>query len=74
MREGGDAECLWYLAYMYREGIGLRQSDEKARGLLQKACELGSRQACEALALPALPPYSNPLMIVPGWSTAFPLE
>ena len=72
--EGGDAECLWYLAYMYREGIGLRQSDEKARGLLQKACELGSRQACDALALPALPPYSNPLMIVPGWSTAFPLE
>jgi TPR repeat protein len=72
--EKGDPESFWYLAYMYRDGVGLKKSEEKARGLLEKACKVGSERACEALKMPALPPYSDPVMSVPGWATAFPVE
>ena len=32
------------------------------------------REACDALAQPSLPDYHKPVMSVPGWATAFPLE
>jgi len=70
--EKGDAESFWYLSYMYRDGVGLRQSEEKARSLMEKACKLGSQRACDALKMPALPPYSDPVMNVPPFATAFP--
>lgn len=71
--EAGDLECFWYLGYMYHEGIGLIQNQDKARAMLRKACELGSSDACRVLMRTELPPYENPTIIMPGWATAFPL-
>lgn len=70
----GDAESHWYLAYMYETGRGVPHDPRQARAHLQAACGLGLRQACEALELPELPPYRNPVMEVPGWSTAYPID
>lgn len=71
--EAGDAESCWYLAYMHHRGTGVPRDERKSRELLERACSLGSKQACEAMTLPELPPFSNPVMSVPGWSTAFPI-
>jgi len=72
--EAGDAESGWYLAYLHHKGLGVEQDDALARSLLEQCCSLGMKQACDALAQPSLPPYSKPVMSVPGWATAFPLE
>jgi hypothetical protein len=68
-----DAESCWYLAHMRQIGIGLPRDERQARALLQRACTLGSEKACDALKAADFPPYSNPRMLVPGWSTAFPM-
>lgn len=70
----GDAESCWYLAYMYRDGVGTAVDVAKARSLLETGCKLGLADACKALEAPELPPYRNPPMSVPGWATAFPIE
>jgi hypothetical protein len=70
----GDAESFWYLGYMYSEGVGLKQSDEKARSMLGKACKLGAQGACDALRQATLPAYADPVMNVPGWATAYPID
>ncbi len=68
-----DAEACWYLAYLTNAGIGARQDGELARELMQKACDAGMEQACEALNGDTLPPYEAPrIMGYPGWSTAYP--
>ena len=72
--EAGDAESGWYLAYLHHKGLGVEHDDELARSLLDRCCSLGMQAACEALAQPTLPAYSKPVMSVPGWATAFPLE
>lgn len=70
--QDGDAESCWYIAYMYRDGVGTPPSSEKARAMMGRACALGSQRACEVLQLPELPPYSDPVMSVPGLASAFP--
>lgn len=72
--EDGDVEVHWYLAHMYRAGIGLVQNEIRARILLNRACSLGAEQACIASRQPILPPYSNPVMDIPNWATAFPVD
>ncbi len=68
-----DEESCWYLGYMCATGLGLPQDLAKARTCFTKACEIGSTKACELLKLPSIPPYSHPVKLVPGWSTAFPV-
>lgn len=70
----GDPEAMWYLAYMHLAGIGATRSEAQGLSLLQRACRLGYADACRALQEPQLPPFARPLMSVPGWSTAYPLE
>lgn len=71
--EAGDAESCWYLAYMYRDGVGLKQDTAKARALLERACSLGYEPACAASVFAEPPPYSHPQVAAPGWATAFPI-
>ena len=66
----GDAESCWYLGYMHLAGNGVPQSEAQARAWLEKACTLGSTDACVALKQPKLPPFSKPVMVVPGWASA----
>ena len=68
-----DPESAWYLAYMFETGTGVLRDPQKANLLLNHACRLGMRQACETLNQPAMLPYRNPPMMVPGWLTAYPL-
>jgi TPR repeat protein len=70
----GDSESCWYLTYIFHDGKRDGQrDDQRARTLLEQSCKLGSAQACEALKLPSLPPFTNPKpMVVPGWLSAFP--
>lgn len=70
---GGDGESCWYVAYMQLSGVGMERDERRARSMLERACALGAAKACEAVKTAVLPPYSNPRMLVPGWSTAFPL-
>lgn len=70
----GDAESAWYLAYMFHGGVGVERDDQQARTLLKRACDLGSADACKALAQAELPPYVKPIMNVPGWLTAYPVQ
>lgn len=72
--EDGDVEVLWYLAYMYHHGIALVQNDDRARMLLHRACVLGSEDACFAARQPVIPPYTNPVMDIPQWATAYPID
>ena len=72
--EAGDVEACWYLAHMYRAGIGLVHDEQRARTLFARACILGDEQACGASQQPILPPYTNPVMDIPGWATAFPID
>src|SRR5262249_48052462 len=69
----GDAECCWYLAYMYRDGVVLKPNAIKARIFMEQACKFKSEKAWTALRDPNLPQYSNPTMVVPGWATAYPV-
>ncbi len=70
---GGDDESCWYLAYMHQVGNGVPQDPQRARSFLARACALGSAKACDAVKQPDLPPFSRPVLLVPPWSTAFPL-
>jgi uncharacterized protein len=70
--ETGDVESGWYLAYMYHRGKGVPADPQRARAWLERACQLASEDACNALKQPTLPPYTKPRMLVPNWSTAFP--
>jgi TPR repeat protein len=70
--EKGDAESCWYIAHMYHQGNGLRQDDAKARAFLERACGVGLTQACEAMKQAEFPLFKNPIMVVPGWSSAMP--
>lgn len=72
--EAGDAECYWYLAYMCHTGIGLNRSEPHTREFLERACALEMTDACDALSQPEVPQYIDPVMEMPGWATAFPLE
>jgi len=75
MCDAGDVESCWYLAYMHLAGSGVPRDETKARTLLEKACAGGLEQACAALKQPELPPYVNPQpMMVPGWTSAFPIN
>ncbi len=74
MASKGDAESCWYLAYLSRDGIGLRQDPEKAFEMMRRACTAGSEAACSALNVSGLPPYTNPVMAAPGWVSAYPVE
>lgn len=69
----GDGESCWYVAYMHQGGMGVSRDERRARSLLERACALGEPKACAAAKSAVLPPFSNPRMLVPGWSTAFPL-
>jgi TPR repeat protein len=70
----GDDESCWYLAYMHDSGYGVERDPQKARGYMERACSLGAAKACEVLQQPKFPPFSKPQMVVPGWSTAFPMQ
>jgi TPR repeat protein/Na+-translocating ferredoxin:NAD+ oxidoreductase RnfD subunit len=70
----GDPEACWYLAYMHEAGRGVPRDPQAARRLVEAACQFGFDGACRAMKQPALPPFANPRMTVPGWSTAFPIE
>ncbi|MBL8749918.1 MAG: SEL1-like repeat protein [Planctomycetes bacterium] len=73
--DAGDAESCWYLAYLVAYGRGGKPDPERARALLQRACDLGLPAACEALKATALPPFA-PLdadhTARPAWSTSVP--
>jgi TPR repeat protein len=72
--ERGDVESCWYLAHMHHVGNGVERNDQTARAFLERGCALGSEQACQALKQAELPPFSNPQpMVVPGWSSAYPM-
>lgn len=71
--DGGDAEASWYLAYMLDVGNGAPRDEQTSRLMMQRACRLGSKDACEALRQPSLPAFSRPVMLVPNWQTAFPM-
>jgi TPR repeat protein len=69
----GDDECHWYLAYMYDLGQGVPRDPGRSRLHLEQACKLGLERACQAMNLPRLPPFAKPVMLVPGWSSAYPV-
>jgi TPR repeat protein len=71
---GGDAESHWYLAYMHRSGNGVPLDLERAREHMDVACRLKMTDACAVLAQPDFPPFTKPIMVVPSWFSAFPLE
>ena len=47
--DGGFMAGCTHLAQMYLTGSGIRRNQNKARQLLNKACEGGDREACEKL-------------------------
>lgn len=67
----GDAESSWYLAYMHYNGAGVPRDEILARQFMERACEQKSADACRILALPQFPPFTKPIMQVPGWQTDF---
>ncbi|MGP1346858.1 MAG: hypothetical protein ACTS3F_09375 [Phycisphaerales bacterium] len=71
----GDIEAMWYLAYMFDQGIAVPPMPERAREILRAACEAarpGSDQACKALEQPTLPPYEDPRPIAaPSYLSIF---
>ena len=52
--ELNNADALLELYYIYGEGIGVEQDDDKALFFLKKAAELGNQEAIEELAAQAL--------------------
>lgn len=73
----GDAECSWYAAHLFFEGRGVQADPERGRMYLERACQQNSAQACQALRSMAdsgaIPPFTKPVMVVPGWSTDYPV-
>ncbi len=45
-----DAEGCFFLGYMYSEGKGTSKDENKAKEILNKACDLGEYKACMNLA------------------------
>jgi hypothetical protein len=70
----GDAESGWYLAYLYQTGKGVTNDPARALQYMQSACQQGSKKACSAASQPQLPPFINPEMLVPGWTSAYPID
>ncbi len=70
----GDAESCWYLAYMHETGSGVETNPTRARQFMEKACQSGSKKACIAAKHQQLPPFANPEMNVPGWTSAYPVD
>ena len=52
--ELNNADALLELYYIYGEGVGVEQDDDKALFFLKKAAELGAQEAIEELADQAL--------------------
>ena len=52
--ELNNADALLELYYIYGEGVGVEQDDDKALFFLKKAAELGAQEAIEELAAQAL--------------------
>lgn len=50
--EKGEAESCLYLANMHHAGRGVVHDEQRASELLENACRLGSREACDALGRP----------------------
>lgn len=71
--ERGDVESCWYLAYMHHTGQGVDKDDSLVRYILEWACQNGMDDACAAIEFETLPAYRNPVMLVPSWSTAYPI-
>lgn len=69
----GDAGSAWILAYVYRSGRGVVPDEAKSRAHLERACKLGLKQACDAMAMPDLPPFVAPKPETPAWATAYPI-
>ncbi len=70
-----DAESCWCLAYIYAGGVGgMPQDGAKAAQFMQRACDLGVQEACDILQQGEWPAFEEPVMLVPGWSTAWPME
>ena len=57
--ELNNADALLELYYIYGEGIGVEQDDDKALFFLKKVAELGSQEAIEELAAMALSGQGN---------------
>lgn len=68
----GDGESCWYLSYMYASGRGVFPDPARARTAMEQACRSGVQKACEAVERGQMPKYSNPPMLVPGWSQSYP--
>jgi TPR repeat protein len=70
----GDDESCWYLAYIYAGGFSVERDEAHAIAMMQRACDLGSAQACDVLRGAQWPAFAKPIMLVPGWSTAYHVE
>lgn len=57
--ELNNADALLELYYIYGEGVGVEQDDDKALFFLKKAAELGAQEAIEELAAMALSGQGN---------------
>ena len=57
--ELNNADALLELYYIYGEGVGVEQDDDKALFYLKKAAELGVQEAIEELAAMALSGQGN---------------
>ena len=57
--ELNNADALLELSYIYGEGIGVEQDDDKALFFLKKVAELGNQEAIEELAAMALSGQGN---------------
>jgi hypothetical protein len=58
---------------MHVVGNGVERDEGRARDMLARACVLGSARACDAAKQAAIPPFARPVLLVPPWSTAFPM-
>lgn len=68
----GDAEALWCLAYLFRDGVGVQKQPELAAAIMARACAMGNAQACQAAQVEGLPEYQDPKpILVPGWRSVF---
>ena len=72
--DAGDVESAWYLAYLHVAGLGVARDETRARALFARACELGDAAACAAAGAAAIPPYAKPVMAVPPFSSAYPVQ
>jgi len=73
---GGDAEAMYYLAYMNLTGRGVAEDERAAEELLSRAVGLGYGPAIEAAKTEQMPAFRAPPrrdIAFPPWSTAFPV-